>query len=119
MSETLCWTCTAPGTGRCSWDRSKGNIPVDGWTAERTKILMQGIGYVDSYCVIDCPLYQECETANNAPRSGPRSNLDDETLEKWLYIGYTDREISRRSGLSVSTISQRRQKLARERSNEE
>lgn len=119
VPETLCWTCTAPGTGRCSWDRSKGNIPVRGWKAIPTTVLMQGIGQVRSYCVLNCPLYEECSTAKNK-RGGPgkKTVLSDEVLERWLQLGFGDRVIAQRCGLSVSTVSQRRQRLARERRDE-
>lgn len=60
LKDTLCWTCTAPGTGRCSWDDSKGNVPVEGWVAEKQVINMQSIGLVDTYLVIECPLYEKC-----------------------------------------------------------
>lgn len=60
--ETLCWTCTAPGTGRCVWDESKGITPVEGWTAQRTfmRPLDMSGPPVQSYRVIACPKYQPC-----------------------------------------------------------
>ena len=50
MKDTLCWFCTKPGTGRCSWDRSL--TPVIGWTAEPSTT----DGF-DTFRVIKCPLY--------------------------------------------------------------
>lgn len=51
MKETLCWYCSKPGTGRCSWDESL--TPVPGWIAQpgRTD------GF-DTFRVIACPLYE-------------------------------------------------------------
>lgn len=51
MKDTLCWSCTKPGTSRCSWDRSL--TPVIGWTAEPS--ITDGF---DTFRVIKCPLYQ-------------------------------------------------------------
>lgn len=50
MKSTLCWYCTNPGTGRCSWDESL--TPVPGWTAEPSKT----DGF-DTFKVIACPLF--------------------------------------------------------------
>ena len=63
--ETICWTCTAPGTGRCSWDESKGCVPVQGWRAIETALNMQGHNTVTSYLVLECPLYEPCKTIKN------------------------------------------------------
>lgn len=63
MSETvkrttLCWTCTRPGTGGCSWD--KEFKPVEGWKAERNDLWTTGKNrYTESYIVEECPLYTE------------------------------------------------------------
>lgn len=58
--STLCWRCQRPGTNTCSWDESRGTVPVEGWTAEVRPLRMQ-IGRVPimktSYHVIACPLY--------------------------------------------------------------
>lgn len=55
MRETKCWTCKN-SSGGCSWSRSFR--PVKGWLAEKTVI--KGIdGYLDSYLVIECPLYDK------------------------------------------------------------
>lgn len=62
MSETvkrptLCWTCTRPGTGGCSWDKELK--PVEGWKAERNDLWTTGKNrYTESYIVEECPLYE-------------------------------------------------------------
>ena len=62
MTETLCWSCTAPGNGRCAWERSGGGIPVKGWTAKPTRFRCHtkdgGLKTVKSFCVLECPLFQ-------------------------------------------------------------
>lgn len=62
MSETvkkptLCWTCTRPGTGGCSWDKELK--PVEGWKAQSSPVLMSNKGLCESYIVEKCPLYEE------------------------------------------------------------
>lgn len=62
--DTLCWTCTAPGTNRCDWDAFAR--PVEGWKAEPTVIRMDTGGErisVDSFRVIECPLYRPSKNA--------------------------------------------------------
>lgn len=53
--ETLCWRCTRPGTGTCSWD--KRLEPVEGWTAEEHRFRESDGSTTVSWCVLDCPLY--------------------------------------------------------------
>jgi hypothetical protein len=52
MKETLCWSCTRPGTNFCSWDRAL--VPVNGWVAVPTKV-----DHYDTFRVLHCPLYQK------------------------------------------------------------
>lgn len=64
--ETICPDCENcvpnPETGKgCSWSRQFK--PVEGWTAEKTKIvnrtIEEGKEYtIDSYKVLDCPLFK-------------------------------------------------------------
>ena len=57
MKETLCWTCSVPGTGGCSWDREF--IPVEGWTATPTRIWQSWAqDWMGSFVVHACPLFQ-------------------------------------------------------------
>lgn len=54
--QTLCWRC-AKACGKCSWsDRSF--TPVEGWVAEPTKLHGDG-GVIDSFRVIECPLFED------------------------------------------------------------
>jgi hypothetical protein len=59
-TPTLCWSCknAVPGheTG-CSW--SRGFIPVQGWTAEETKLKNPGAKLADSFLVLECPEFME------------------------------------------------------------
>lgn len=60
MTETLCWHCSVPGTGGCSWDDQDNQKPVPGWVAKKT--VWKGYGKYakeyDSYIVMKCPLYK-------------------------------------------------------------
>ncbi len=55
-NKTLCWTCKN-AVGDCSWSRRFE--PVEGWTAEPTKIKLDvnSGAKTDSFCVIKCPEY--------------------------------------------------------------
>ena len=56
---TLCWKC-ANACGKCSW--SDGSFtPVEGWVAEPTKLhgYRGDGGVIDSFRVIECPLYED------------------------------------------------------------
>lgn len=55
MIETLCWNCSN-AYGQCSW--SKDFTPVEGWNAERKDVKVTVQGYVPSYIVFECPLYE-------------------------------------------------------------
>ena len=89
MSGTLCWTC-GRAYGGCSWSRYKVQKPVPGWIAERRDIRIAAeLPMVESYLVIDCPLYIADRSEDNC----------------WTPEMY-DRLIAlRRSGASVGEIS--------------
>ena len=55
MIETLCWNCSN-AYGQCSW--SKDFTPVEGWNAERKDVKVTVQGYVTSYIVFECPLFE-------------------------------------------------------------
>ena len=55
MSETICWRC-ANAYGQCSWSRNF--TPVEGWDAERRDVKTIIDGYVESYIVNNCPMYE-------------------------------------------------------------
>lgn len=55
MEITICWSC-ANAFGGCSW--SKAFKPVENWTATRKDVKTTKDGYVESYIVHDCPLYE-------------------------------------------------------------
>lgn len=59
MKESICWKC-AKACGDCSW--SDGTFtPVEGWTAEHTKVRNAKFCYIESYNVIACPLFESDE----------------------------------------------------------
>ena len=59
MAEQLCWRCNRPGTGTCAWDRSRGNIPVEGWTAKEVSYRDNTGVYSTTYHITACPLFDE------------------------------------------------------------
>lgn len=106
MKETLCWSCRVPGTGGCEWDRDFK--PVEGWEANPTKLRLweKGGNGTDSFCVISCPKYQKIESGRKS--DGRASPMSEDMLERFLFLGFTDREIARRTGLAVCTVKKRR-----------
>lgn len=60
--ESLCWKCKKC-TGFCPWSmKVDGFKPVGGWKATPTKIPANNEeGYIDSFIVEECPLFEEDE----------------------------------------------------------
>lgn len=61
-SDTICWECVrsaAPRTKQCGWVRDF--VQVEGWVAEAVTIHHGhgGRGDVQSYRVVECPLFVE------------------------------------------------------------
>lgn len=109
MKETLCWRCSIPGTGGCSWDKSL--TPVEGWEAEQTPFRDSHSEASFSYCVKSCPLFR--------PESyrEERKMLTEEGLARLMFLGLGVREISRKTGLSQSTVARRRREFLRKHPN--
>lgn len=110
LAFTKCWFCQRPGTRSRPWDDSKGNVPVPGWTAAETKLLIQGKGYVRTYHVIDCPLFAE-DPRMSVPQETKPTLLSLDRMQNYMSRGYTNNEIARLTGLSVSTVKQKRKKI--------
>ena len=112
--ETLCWRCKRPGTGTCSWDKSRGNVPVEGWTAQEAAHRGNNGEYLRTYHVIDCPLFEldqdyvkrmkraywETESGKRAERRKRR-----EEIENLIHYGWTDKAIALRFGLNPKTVN--------------
>ena len=56
--DTLCWECEK-ATGGCSW--SDKLIPVEGWEAIPTEVKMTVYSTVNSYKIVNCPLFSSDE----------------------------------------------------------
>lgn len=110
LAFTKCWFCKRPGTRSCPWDDSKGNVPVPGWTAVETKLLIQGKGYVKTYHIIDCPMFDE-DLRMSAPQETKPTLLSLDKMQAYMKHGYTNNEITRLTGLSVSAIKQKRRRI--------
>ena len=58
QKDTLCWGCKRSSGGLgCSW--ADKFIPVEGWKAKATEIRYRNKIVVNSYEVIECPLFIE------------------------------------------------------------
>ena len=115
MEETLCWRCKRPGTNTCSWDKSRGNVPVEGWTAEEVPFM----SWIESratttFRVIDCPLFEQdedydqrmkraCFDAEGGKREERRKRIEE--IENLLRFGWTDKAIALRFGLSLHSAN--------------
>ena len=121
--ETLCWSCTRPGTNFCSWDRSL--VPVKDWVAVPTQV-----DEFQSYRVLYCPLYQKEQPHRlvKEPREKAQTlrrvnmadgtvkfclRLTDELLMEYDQLGFTVEEIVEKTGASEVEIYSRRKKLRR------
>lgn len=72
--EQLCWECQR-ATGGCSW--STMGKPVEGWTAEKTKIPNGCAGeFTDSYKITACPLFKKDEKREPVLVIGERISLE-------------------------------------------
>ena len=106
MSDTLCWSCTSPGTGRCCWDRNL--TPVPGWTAKPTTT----DGF-DTFEVIKCPLFEK--TPPRKQFSGGRVPLTEEALLLFDQLGASLEEIVLQTGVPPGIVYARRLKMRQER----
>ena len=64
MEQTLCLTCSRPGTSTCSWDRRLK--PVKGWTAE-LRPYRGNKGPTTTFHVMSCPLFLHDGTPPPSP----------------------------------------------------
>lgn len=104
--DTICWDCTKPGTNGCCWDKSL--TPVPGWYATAVRWGKSGVvNRPGSYIVHECPEFEPCET--EADRLS-RVSLDRVLLRRWIYLGLTDVQICKLSGLSRRVVEAWRKK---------
>ena len=117
--ETLCWKCKRPGTNSCSWDKSRGRVPVEGWNADQCAFRDSDGTYGSSYRVNECPLFVLDEdyvrrmkehAAQN--KRGPRPTVDRSEVDNLIRYGWTDRAIALRFGLSINTVKSYRHRRA-------
>lgn len=118
MKETLCWKCSVPGTGGCSWDREF--VPVRGWIATPTRIwLNYKQTSMRSYCVKSCPLFRpEKPRACYDLLGGPRK-MSEESFEACLSQGLDDATIAAMFDLEVDSVRKRRARRAKRMEKEE
>lgn len=118
MKETLCWTCRRPGTGSCSWDLDF--TPVEGWEATQTSVAVWSKGArTESYFVHRCPMYAPENYDARAKRPGYGALLSERALERYIFKGFTDREIAQKCGMTVDSVRRRRKQLFEQKELEE
>lgn len=125
--ETLCWRCKRAGTESCAWDKSRGNVPVEGWTAEESKIRVGNGVYTKSYRVIDCPLFVLDEDyerrmkqhLGECQKRGVKPKTDIEKIEHFIRYGWTDKAIALQFGLSPETVRGYRYKWRKKQQEQE
>ena len=124
VKDTICWRCKRPGTGTCSWDKSKGIIPVEGWKAER--VYVGGIGV--SYKVFECPLFSPNENYDEQERRARLyadfteenerpahyKKVDVKQIRRLFRDGLTNGEIASKLGANLSTVKYHRTKWKKE-----
>ena len=113
--EQLCWRCNRVGTGTCAWDRSKGVIPVEGWTAKEVPWRDFTGGYSTSYQITACPLFDEDEdyyermkgaAGNGKGKAGRKPPISGKMLKKMEFrfeCNWTLKAIASEFHVSTST----------------
>lgn len=126
--ETLCWRCKRPGTGSCSWDASRGSVPVEGWTADEVPFRERDGSHIRTYHVIDCPLFEldedyvkrmkhACGLAQEGKRAESRKRREE--IENLFRYGWTDKAIALRYGLKPNTVNAYRCKWRKQQREQE
>ena len=118
--ETLCWKCQRAGTGSCSWDKSRGNVPVEGWNADEVAYRGNNGEYITTYHVNECPLFildedyvRRMKEYQAQQRRGPKPRVDRSTVENLIRYGWTDKAIAQRFGISPYTVASYRHRWRR------
>ena len=113
-SEQLCWRCNRVGTGTCAWDRSKGVIPVTGWTAKEVPYRDHTGVYSTTYAITDCPLFDEDEdyyermrgvAQKKLGRKPPISGAKLKKMEFRFECNWTLKAIAAEFGIGTATVS--------------
>lgn len=102
--ESLCWACTRPGTGGCSWDKSF--TPVEGWEAEKREFPGACSHPNFSYHVIKCPLFEKDE-GYYKPTGGRYSVVPQNTLIKLVKAGWSGAEIASVYSVKKDSVERR------------
>ena len=116
--ESLCWKCTRPGTGTCSWD--KNLTPVPGWDATAVLWRDKPGEYIRTWHVNACPLfcavskydYRMTHVAGQRPRrkAGRPPKYDMEALSVLFRNGWRDYAIAKELHVSPATVSRYRKR---------
>lgn len=118
--ETLCWKCKRPGTGSCSWDRSRAKVPVEGWDADEVPYRESNGTYKTTYHVNECPLFildedyvRRMKEYAARHKRGPKPLVDRSVVENLVRYGWTDQAIALRFGISIHTVRSYRNRWRR------
>lgn len=79
--QTICWSC-ARATGNCPWSEANNMHPVKGWTAEKVKIRCAKDHHMESYCVIECPLFLRDSLRNGQVRLSEKERKEINAITK-------------------------------------
>lgn len=109
-SETLCWRCRRPGTSACEWDKSKGALPVKGWTANPTIRYGGTRDETQSYYVISCPKFIPDKRRQKIKNLRLSPEIAKE-IDMLLLGGEKVRIIAQKFGVTTDTVYKRRRKL--------
>ena len=125
--ETLCWRCKRPGTRTCSWDDSKGETPVEGWTAEKVPYMNWTNNPSTTYHVIECPLFDPEENYDYRARNSfgmaednrePRKYVAREHVEYLIRLGWPNKAIAQMCNVQYGTVRQYRHKMKKQQERE-
>ena len=107
--DTLCWRCTRPGTGSCSWD--KRLVPVDGWTAVPSEFREQDGSYAKSWRVLLCPQFQEEPDYDHRMSHvciGRPTLVNRNRIFHLVHYGWRNEAIALEFGIAVETVKKYR-----------
>ena len=120
--ETLCWRCKRPGTRTCSWDDSKGETPVEGWTAEKVPYMNWTNNPSTTYHVTECPLFEPEENYEKRMRNSfgleerkkePRKYGGRKHAEYLIRLGWPNKAIAQKCELHYETVRRYRNEMKR------
>ncbi len=121
--ESLCWKCTRPGTGTCSWD--KNLTPVPGWDATAVRWRHKPGEYGHTWHVNACPLFKlvpdytqrmtHASLCAQPRRRGrpPKVDWQNPKMGTFFRYGWSDRAVAQYFGICQKTATRYRKNWER------